>query len=130
MSKLDRWLVGFWVALAVWFSDRWAWALPALVGVLVGVAITRLQRTHYEKRLKGLPPFEFGSLLILTGFLYLYVIFLLFHLSRAADQFSPGLLAGLVLLSILLLGLAAVFLFKMKIPRWLLRAWKRLLEEW
>jgi hypothetical protein len=129
MSRLGRWLVGFWIALAVWFSDRWAWALPALIGVLAGVAIVRLQRTHYAKRLKGLPPFELGSLLILTGFLYLYVLFLLFHLSRTAGGFSLGLLTGLVLLSLLLLGLAAVFLLKMKVPRWLSRAWKHLIEE-
>ncbi|MBI4004070.1 MAG: hypothetical protein HY353_03530 [Candidatus Omnitrophica bacterium] len=129
MSRLDRWLVGCWIALAVWFSDRWAWTLPALIGVLGGVAIARLQRTHHAKRLKGLPPFELGSLLILTGFLYLYVVFLLFHLSRTAGGFSLGLLTGLVLLSLLLLGFAAVFLLKKKVPRWLSRVWKHLIEE-
>ena len=129
MSRLGRWLVAFWIALAVWLSDRWAWALPALIGVLLGVAIYRMQRSHHEKGLKGLPPFELGSLLILTGFLYLYVLFLMFHLARSSGEFSLGLLTGLAVLSLLLLGLAAVFLLKVRVPRWLLRVWKRLLEE-
>ena len=129
MSRLGRWLVACWIALAVWLSDRWAWALPALIGVLVGVAISRMQRTHHTRGLKGLPPFELGSLLILTGFLYLYAIFLMLQLSRSSGQLSVGLLAGLAVLSLLLLGLAAIFLLKVKVPRWLLRVWERLLQE-
>ena len=129
MSRLSRWLVGFWIALAVWLSDRWAWTLPALIGVFIGVGISRMQQRHYAKSMKGLPPFELGSLLILTGFLYLYVVFLLFALGRSNGQFSLGLLVGLALLPLLLLGLAAVFLFKVRLPRWLSRAWNRLLEE-
>jgi uncharacterized BrkB/YihY/UPF0761 family membrane protein len=121
--------VGLLIGLGVWLSDRWTWMVPALVGVVVGVALYRIHRVSRARRIPQLPPAELGSLLILTGFLYLYVVFLMLQLSRATGQVSVGLVAGLVVLSALLVGLAAVFLLKVKVPRRLGRLWKRLLED-
>ena len=42
---------------------------------------------------------------------------------------SVGLVLGLVGLLAVLAGLIAVFLLKVKIPRWLSKLWNRLLEE-
>ena len=47
----------------------------------------------------------------------------------SAGRASPGLLVGFVVLLAILTGLVAVFLLNAKIPRWLSKLWRRLLEE-
>ena len=117
------------LAIAVWVSDRWAWVLPSLLGVLIGVAILRIHRRRRGRKTADLPASEWSALLILTGFLYLYVFFLLFETARSAGRASPGLLVGFVVWLAVLTGLVAVFLLNAKIPRWLSKLWRRLLEE-
>ena len=132
MTRLGRLLVWFWVALAIWLSDRWAWTIQALGGVMVGVSVARLQRQHREEGKGGLPPFEAGSLLILlvlTSVAYLYLLYLMVQLGKAEGVSVGGLLLGLTGLSMILVGLGAVFLLKVKLPRWLSQVWDWLLEE-
>ena len=129
MSTSGRWLVACLLAIAVWMSDRWAWALPSLLGVLIGVAILRIHRRRRGRKAANLPASEWSVLLILTGFLYLYVFFLLFESARSEGRASPGLLVGFVVWLAVLTGLVAVFLLNAKIPRWLSKLWRRLLQE-
>jgi phosphatidylglycerophosphate synthase len=129
MSTSGRWLVACLLAVAVWVSDRWAWVLPALLAVLIGVAIARIHRRRRGRKATNLPASEWSVLLILTGFLYLDVYFLLFESARSAGRASPGLLVGFVVLLAILTGLVAVFLLNVKIPRWLSKLWRQLLEE-
>ena len=117
------------LAIAVWLSDRWMWVLPSLLGVLMGVAIVRIQRRRRGGKATEHPASEWSVLIILTGFLYLYVFFLLCEAARSAGRASPGLLVGFVALLAVLAGLIAAFLLKVKIPRWLSKLWNRLLEE-
>ena len=128
MSRLGRVLIWFWIGVAIWFSERWAWTLPAVLGVMIGVWIARAQREHSRKGKQGLPPFEFGSLLIIVSFVYLYVFFLVFQLGDEGHALF-GLLLGLMALSLLLVGLGAVTILKRKVPRWVSNVWDRLLEE-
>jgi hypothetical protein len=133
MSRLGRLLVWFWIAVAVWISDRWAWTLPALGGVIAGVTLSRMQQKHREKGAKGLPPFEMSSLLIMllisASFVYLYVMFLLFELGREEGHALVGLAVGFVIVSLIFLGLGTVVVLKLKVPGWLSRLWDWLLEE-
>lgn len=129
MSKRGRWLVVCLLALAVWLSDRWAWALPALIGVVIGVAIVQIHRHRRGRGTNDLPVSELSSLMILASFLYLYVFFLLCEMGRSTGRVSAGLVLGSVGLLVILVGLVAVFLMRVKVPRWLSKAWRRLLEE-
>ena len=138
MSRWGRWLMGFWIALAIWMSDRWVWMLPALIGVVVGTIISRMQRKSPPKGGEGLPPFELGSLLILVSFVYLYLMFFVFQLRRTRELLwleesveppSRLLIVGVVGLSLVLFGLGAALIWKMKVPAQLSRLWERLLEE-
>ena len=133
MTRLGKSLACFWIGVAAWLSDRWAWTLPALIGVVVGVSLSRLQRQHHNAGKKGLPPFELGSLLILllfvASFVYLYLTFLVLELGRSLG-YSPWVLGlGTVLLSLILVGLGAVFILKRRVPQWLLQVWDWLLAE-
>ena len=121
--------MGCLLAIAVWVSDRWVWALPSLLGVLMGVAIVRIHRRRRGRTAADLPASEWSVLVILTGFLYLYVFFFLCEAARSAGRMSVGLVLGLVGLLAVLAGLIAVFLLNVKIPRWLSKLWSRLLEE-
>ena len=133
MTRLGKSLAWFWIGVAVWLSDRWAWTLPALIGVVVGVSLSRVQRQHHEAGKKGLPPFELGSLLILllfiSSFVYLYLAFLVLELGRSMGFSSWTLGTGVILLFFVLLVLGGVIVLKRKIPRWLSRVWDWLLEE-
>ena len=129
MSTRSRWLIGCLLAVAVWVSDRWVWALPSLLGVLMGVAIVRIHRRRRGRKAADLPASEWSVLVILTGFLYLYVFFFLCEAARSAGRMSVGLVLGLVGLLAVLTGLIAAFLLQVKIPRWLSKLWNRLLEE-
>ena len=133
MSRLGRGLVWFWVAVSIWLSDRWAWTLPAVGGVIVGVALARIQRDHYTRRTKGLPPFELVSLLIIlltcTSFVYLYVVFLLFGGRRPEGAARLGLFLGFLLIALLLVGALALAVRKLRVPPWLSRVWDWLLAE-
>ena len=129
MSRLGRFLIWFWIGVAIWMSERWAWTLPALIGVVVGVWIARAQREHYRKRKQGLPPFELGSLLILVSFAYLYSFFLMFQGGEEGLRSRVGLALGCVTLSLVLLAVGAVTIGKRKVPGWLSKVWDRLLEE-
>jgi len=129
MTHLGRVLVVFWIAVAIWFSDRWVWPLPALIGVLIGVWISHAQRQHQRKRLSALPPFELGSLLMIASFVYLYVLFLLLGLGRSSGPKGFGLIVGLVVLPLLLIGLIGAIAGKVQLPRWVLKLWDQLLEE-
>ena len=128
MSRLGKFLVWFWIGVAVWFSERWAWVLPAMLGVVIGVWIAKAQRAHYRKGKPGLPPFELGSLLIIVSFVYLYVSFLIFQFGEEGHSLF-GLLLGFVALSLLLVGLSTMVILKRKLPRWMSNVWDRLLEE-
>ena len=138
MSRLSRWLVAFWIAVAIWMSDRWVWILPALIGVVVGTAISRAQSKHPRARDKALRPREMGSLMVLTSFVYLYLAFIVFQVRRVHELLQleepiepppAWLLVGLMGLSFLAVGLGAVLLSRTIIPRWLSRLWDRLLED-
>lgn len=133
MTRLGRLLVAFWIGVAIWLSDRWAWTLPSLVGIIVGVSLSRAQQRHRQRGRKGLPPFETTSVLAIVlcaaSFLYLYLFFLLNEFGQELP-FSPLALGlGALLLSVVLVGLLAVFWKRWAVPHWLLRAWDWLLEE-
>ena len=136
MKPLRRWLLGFSIAVAVWLSDQWLWTVPGLIGVSVGVWLAN--RRKEDEAAQEAPALALSSLLIIVSFLYLYVLFLVLQLRRtfellALDEASGrpglGLIAGFVFLSLLLLSLGAVLLFKLKVPRWVLRVWEQLLEQ-
>lgn len=136
MAPPSRRLIVFCLAVAVWLSDRWIWTLPALLGVTLGIMMTRRNPGGAPKH-PGLAS-ELGSLLVLVSFVYLYLVFLVFQLRRVmellalqetAEAPSPVLLLGMVVLTAVLLGLGAVLIFRMAIPGWLSRLWSRLLEE-
>ena len=131
MSKLTNALLWCGIGVSIWLSDRWSWTLPAVIGVGVGVYVAKAQRRTPHQPAAGVPAFELGSLLILTSFVYLYVIFLvlLFFESDEARPAAAGLLAAAVLLSLLLAGLIASTVFHRRPPAWLSTLWSRLLDE-
>ena len=129
MSRLGKLLVWFWVGVAVWLSERWAWTLPAVIGMALGVWIAKAQQEYRRHKKRGLPPFELGSLLILVSFLYLYLLFLIFQGGEEETGSGVGLGIGVVVLSLLLLGAGAAAIGKLRLPRWVASAWERLLEE-
>lgn len=136
MSR-SRWILAFCLAVAVWMSDRWMWTLPALLGVISGTLMSRPSRTPAANGhdTSGSP---LGALLVLVSFVYLYLTFLIFQIKRLHDLFAlegtadrPSVLflIGVVALSLLLLGLGGILLFRMKIPQWLSKMWEQLVEE-
>jgi len=129
MTPVGRWAIAFWVAAAVWMSDRWVWPLPALLGVGLGVWISHLQRAHRRKRSAGLPPFELGTLLVIVGFLYVYVLYLLLGLGHSDKPAAFGLVLGLIILPLVLVGLVAWGTGKGKVPKWMARVWAQLVAE-
>ena len=138
MSRLGRWLLGFWIAVAIWMSDRWVWTLPALIGVVVGTAISRAQSKHPRARDKALRLREIGPLMVLTSFVYLYLAFIVFQLRRVHEllqleepiELPPVWLAvGMIALSITATVLGAMLISRTTVPRWLSRLWDRLLED-
>ena len=126
MSRLSRCLVGGSMAIAIWLSDRWLWTAPALVGVVLGVVMSRRQRPAHQTVGWG---GGLGALLVMASFLYLYVLFLIFELGREGRPSLLGLLLGLVMLPLLLCGVGQALIGKGRIPRWLSRVWEQLLEE-
>ena len=135
MGRLRASLLGCSVVMAVWLSDRCVWVLPGLIGVSLGVALSRRQPELDEA---GDLPVALSSLLIIAGFVYLYVTFLVLELRRMLELFDleeetaqPSWLfiGGVTALSLLLLGLGAALLLKLKLPSWLSKTWRFLLEE-
>ena len=131
-----RRVIGFCLAVAVWLSDRWVWTLPALLGVTLGILMTRQGQGEPSGQRKLAS--ELGSLLVLVSFVYLYLVLLIFQLRRVMELFalqdavdapSPLLFLGMIVLSTVLLGLGAILIFRMAIPGWLSRLWNQLLEE-
>lgn len=133
MTRLGRLLLIGWVAIAVWLSERWASMLPAVLGVLIGVWLSRLQQAHYTKHRKGLPPFELISLLVIllcvASLVYVYLMFLLLGPSQDPARFSIGLGLGAVSLVCLLVGLGTIWQRKLRLPNWCLRCWQWLIQE-
>ena len=127
MSRLGSLVLACWIGLAVWLSDQWAWLLPALIGVIVGLSLERAQRSP-QRRSLGVPPSALGSLLILSSLAYLYVVFLIFVMGRESRSVL-GLALGLLLLT-LVLGLLIIRWWKGSVPSWVSRLWEALLKEW
>lgn len=106
---------------------------------MAGVSFSKWQRQrggHLGRR--GGLPIDLGPLLILVGIVYLYLTFLVLELVRTRElveleevavQPSRWLLVGFVCLSSVLLGLGAVLVLKLNVPRWLSRWWDWLLQE-
>ena len=137
MSRRSPWLVALCIAVAVWLSDRWVWTLPALFGVVLGVGLSRAQ---HRLRQEGLmvSSVDFGFLLILVSFLYLYVTALLIQLCNAyelvaldADVERGGthLIVGFVFLAVVFIGMVISCCTRVKVPGWLAQLWDRLIEE-
>ena len=126
------WLVVFWIALAIWLSDRWFWALPALGGVALVVGLSKWQRSQYQRRAKGLPPFELISTLLMVlaaaSFLYLQVLLVVFQLG-SQGQFQLAAIAGALILAALLTAAGLLAVRQAHAPRRLLRVWEWLLVE-
>ena len=129
-----RWAALWAVAVAVWMSDRWLWMVPGLLGVLGGVRLARYRAGSAADLQLGE---RFGSLLILAGMVYLYVVLIALEWCRwralvdesELPQHPPLLLISastVVLLALLAWG--ALLLLRLPPPRWLLRLWAFLLQ--
>ena len=139
MNRFGSWLLIGWVGVAVWLSDRWVWTLPGLAGVVAGVSFSKWQRRpRHKTRAGGRLSVDLGPLLILVGFVYLYLTFLILEFVRVRElieledatlQPSRFLLMGFIGLSSLLLGLSAMLVLRLKTPTWLARSWEWLLQE-
>ncbi len=139
MNRLGGLLLIGWIGVAVWLSDRWIWVVPGLGGVVAGVAFSKGQRRPRSRSTTGgWHTGGLGPLLVLAGFVYLYLTFLILEFTRvrelieledAAPLPSRLLLLGCAGLSLILLGLSAMLLLNLKTPAWLARSWEWLLEE-
>ncbi len=116
-----------WIGLAIWISDQWAWLVPALIGVILGLSLERARRSQ-RRQPRGFPPSELGPLLILSSFAYLYVVFLIFVMGRESRSVL-GLVLGILCLT-LALGLMIIRWWKGTVPAWVSRVWEALLKEW
>ena len=114
------------IAMAAWLSEQWLWTLPALIGVIIGVAISRAGRQGGPLAGHAL---TLGTILLVASFVYLYVLLLVFWLRDPSVFPVKGIMASFVCVLFLLLGLGAMASFGVRMPTWISRLGDALLKD-